>query len=59
LEEEGFINELKNVVGNIDTTDISDSEMLKRIVQEFMTFLENLWNKYSKFVNITKCFKAW
>ena len=43
---------------DIDTTYISDSETLERIIQELMTFLENLWNKYSKYVNITKYSKS-
>jgi len=47
-----------NIVDNIDTTNISDSKLLKRIVQEFMAISENLWNKYSKCVKITKHSKA-
>ena len=31
-KEEGFINELKNTVGNIDTTYIPDSKTLEKIV---------------------------
>ena len=58
-KEEGFVNEVKNIVDNIDTTYILDSKMVEKIVQEFVTFLENLWNKYSKCVNITKHSKAW
>jgi len=42
MKEKGFINELKNIVDNIDTTNISDSRLLKRIVQEFTAILENL-----------------
>jgi len=41
-EENGFINELKNIVGNIDTTNIPDRELLERIVQEFISISENL-----------------
>jgi len=59
VEEEDFINELKNIVGNIDTTNIPDSELLERIVQEFVTISENLWNKYFKYIKITKYSKAW
>jgi len=28
-------------------------------MQEFTCITENLWTKYSKYVNITKCSKAW
>ncbi len=58
MEEKGFVNELKNKVGNIDTTNISDSKSLERIVQEFTAILENLWNKYSKYIKITIYSKA-
>ena len=58
-EEKEFVNELKNKVGNIDVTNISDSDLLEKIMQEFTFIVENLWAKYSKCVNITKCSKAW
>jgi len=32
VKEKDFINELKNIVGNINTTNISDSKLLERIV---------------------------
>ena len=32
MEEEDFVNELKNIVGNIDTTNISDRKLPERIV---------------------------
>ena len=58
-EENGFINELKNTIGNIDTSNISDKVLLEEKVQEYMIILESLWNKYSKSVRITKYSKAW
>jgi len=58
-KEDGFINELKNVVSNINTTNIPDRRFLEKIVQEFALISENLWNKYSKYVRITKHSKAW
>jgi len=57
-EEKSFIKELKNKISNIDTTNISNRESLKRVVQEFMSISSNLWNKYSKCVKITKNSKA-
>jgi len=58
-EEKKFINELKITIGNIDTIDISDKELLERYVQEYINSLESLWNKYSKYIKVTKCSKAW
>jgi len=54
-----FVTEPKNIVSNINTTNISDRKLLERIVQEFTVISENLWNKYSKCIKITKCSKVW
>ena len=40
-------------------TNILDSNILEYLTQEFFSIAENLWNKYSKIANITKCSKAW
>ena len=58
-EEKKFINELKITIGNIDTIDISDKELLERCVQVYINSLESIWNKYSKYIKVTKCSKAW
>ena len=58
-EEEHFITKLKEKIGNIDTTNTTDHESLKRVVQDFPSISDNLWNKYFKCVKITKCSKAW
>ena len=59
VKKECFVNELKNIVSNINTTNISHSKLLKRIIQELVAISENLWNKYSKYVKITKHSKVW
>jgi len=53
-EEKAFINELRNIVGHIDMTNISNHKVLEGITQEFTSITEKLWYKYSKNVNITK-----
>jgi len=40
-------------------SNIINHDILEQITQEFTTTTENLWNKYSKSVNITKHFKVW
>ena len=57
-EEESFISKLKNEIGNINITIRDVSKSLKRVVQEFAFILDNFWNKYSKYVKITKYSKA-
>ena len=42
----------------MDITNIISCNMLEHITQEFTTITEDLWNKSSKLVNITKQFKS-
>ena len=53
-EEKNFINELRNKLSSIDISYIFNSDVLEQITQEFATIVKDLWNKYSKLVNITK-----
>jgi len=39
-------------------TNTPDCESLERITQEFASIIDEIWIKYSKYVNITKYFKA-
>jgi len=45
-------------IGNINTTDISNSKLLERVVQKFASISDNLQNKHSKCIKITECSKA-
>jgi len=38
------------------TSNITSCEILECVTQEFTSIVEDLWNKFSKFVNISK---AW
>ena len=58
-EEKEFINKLKVNISNMNTTDILDSNTLEYLTEAFFCIAENIWNKYSKMANITKCSKAW
>ena len=58
-EEREFVNNLKNRIEYIVMIDIQDCEMLERVMQEFLSIVEKLWHKYSKYINITKHSKAW
>ena len=57
-KEKEFVNELRNRISYIDTTNIYDCEMLERVTQDFTSIIKELWYKYSKNFNITTCFKA-
>ena len=58
-EKKEFVNELKVKISDIDITNIFDSNILECVTQEFTLIAKNLWNKYSKLINITRHFKAW
>ena len=53
-EEKKFVKKLRNKISNIDMTNILNSDTLEHVTQEFATIIKDLWNKYSKLVNITK-----
>jgi len=53
-KEEEFIIDLRNVTGNIDMSNISNIELLEKAAHKCISIIDSLWNKYSKFVNITK-----
>jgi len=46
-EEENFISELTNTIGNINTSNISNKETLEFIIQEYARVFENIWYKFS------------
>jgi len=56
-EEKEFIKELEEKISSTDISNILDSNSFKSITQKLATAIEDLWNKHSKYVNITKCFK--
>ena len=41
-KEEDFINELKNIIDNIDTSNICGRELLEKTVQEYVIISESL-----------------
>ena len=58
-KEKEFVNELRNRISCINTINIHDHKMLESVMQEFAFITEELWYKYFKNVNITKCSKTW
>ena len=53
-KEKKFINELRNRVSCIDTTNIHNCEILEEVTQEFASIAEELWYKHSKYGNTLK-----
>ena len=53
-EEKEFIKKLEEKISTTNTSNIPDSNSLESITQKLATATEDLWNKHSKYVNITK-----
>ena len=47
-EEEKFVINLKNAIGNIDTSNISSNEFLGGIIQEYASISDSIWYKISE-----------
>jgi len=58
-EEKTFINEVIKAIKYIDTSNLSDVISLKSAVYIFAHYLDIIWEKNSKIVNITKHLKSW
>jgi len=58
-KEKEFVNKLRYKLGSMETTNITSCETLECVTQEFTFIVEDLWNKFSKLVNITKRSKVW
>ena len=57
--EKEFIKQLGEQISNINTSNIADKETLENITQELATAIEDLWNRHSRTVNITRHSKEW
>jgi len=53
-EEKEFIKSLEKKISHINTFNILNSRNLENIIQELAIAIEDLWNRYSKYINITK-----
>ena len=53
-EENSFINKLMEAIKEINTKNIYNKDVLKKIVQELASTIERIWYKHSKIINITK-----
>ena len=58
-KKEKFVTKLTTTLGNINIIDILNKESFENIVQEYAGIVNSTWYKFSKNINITKCFKAW
>jgi len=57
-KEKTFVNEVIKAIKDIDTSNLLDAIFFKSAVCSFAWFLDIIWEKNSKIVNITK-YKSW
>ena len=58
-EEYTFIKKLTELLRSINISDIGDIAHLDNIINKFASFLESIWAKNSKVVNIIVHSKSW
>ena len=58
-EEEIFVKDIISVIKKLDISNISEISILEEAVNNFAKGMDNVWNKNTKFVNITKHSKSW
>jgi len=58
-EEDNFVSNLIEAIKGLNMDDIQSKKSLEYIVQTFSNYIERIWYKYLKIVNITKYSKAW
>ena len=58
-KEKTFINDLIKIIRFIDTSDLSDVELLKNVALTLACSIERIWENNSKIMNITKYSRSW
>jgi len=58
-EEEAFIKEVSSIIKSLDTSNLSNQESLKQVVNLLAARIKHAWNANSRKVNIIKHSKKW
>ena len=54
-EEHSFVIDIKNLIKGLNTNYVNNKDDLEVIIQDFANNMNDIWFKYLKLVNITKC----
>ena len=58
-EENQFIKNIIQIIKNVNTTIIQNSEILEEVVQSILSNIKESWQKNSKLIKITRHSKVW
>jgi len=58
-EEEALIKEVSSIIKSLDTSNLSNQEFLKQVINLLAARIEHAWNANTRKVNITKHSKKW
>ena len=58
-EEKHFVNSIAHAIKNVNMTSIQNAETLEKVVMALSSNIEELWQRHSKTVKITKHSKVW
>ena len=58
-KEEAFVKEVSSIIKSLDTSNLSNQESLKQVVNLLAARIKHAWNANSRKVNIMKHSKKW
>jgi len=58
-EEKAFVKELIKAISLINTSNLSNADLLENIVLTLACFMKRIWEENLKVINITKHSKSW
>jgi len=58
-EKEAFAKEVSSIIKSLDTSNLSNQESLKQVVNLLVARIKHAWNANSRKVNIMKHSKKW
>jgi len=58
-EEKAFVKKLIKAISLINTSNLSNADLLENIVLTLACFMKRIWEENLKVINITKHSKSW
>jgi len=58
-KKEAFVKEVSSIIKSLDTSNLSNQESLKLVINLLVARIKQAWNTNVRKVNITKHYKKW